>query len=148
MKEVKWEKVQIFIILTIGIGIISGAEHYSLTILAPIKINEKNSPPTIELLYPIGDEMLKGVIEISWFAIDPDNDTLKITIQYTSELQWDCSSCPQIRWHNITVNGSNDGGFLWNTTMLRDGEYVIKVVAYDGEYTSEDMSGWITLNNR
>lgn len=144
----KWKRIWIILLLTIGIGIISGAGYYSLSILPPLSIDERNSPPDIKLLYPTGNELLSGVEEIVWAAKDPDNDVLKITIQYTQTLEWDCSSCPQIRWYNITVDEVNDGSFLWNTTMLRDGQYIIKVIANDGEYASEDTSGWVTINNR
>lgn len=144
----RWGKFQVLILLTMGIAIAGGLAYYSSILSTPKKITKTSGPPKIDLLYPKGGEKLNGLIEISWSATDPDNDVLGITIQYTSDPEPFCSSCAPQKWHDVAVNESNDGSFLWNTTMIEDGRYLIKVIASDGNQTSEDKSGWITINNR
>lgn len=110
-------------------------------------LQEQNRPPEIRLLYPKGGENLTGVVEISWTATDPDGDAINITIQYTSDPEPFCPSCPPQKWHNIVTGLYGEESFRWDTTEIRDGKYMIKVIADDGTLRSEDVSGWFTISN-
>lgn len=136
--------------LAFGIAVAGGlAAYYALISSTPVTITEtsQNHPPKVNLLYPKGGEKLLGMAEISWLAEDQDNDVLIITIQYTSDPLPFCPACLPQNWHNIAVGESNDGSFQWDTTKLKNGEYIIKVIASDGIETAESSSGWITIGN-
>jgi hypothetical protein len=106
-----------------------------------------NQPPEVEMLYPTGGEQLTGVVMILWRAEDPDGDPLNITIQYTQDPEPFCPACPPQKWHDIAVNISNTRRFQWDTTLVRDGEYMLKIIASDGDRIFEDRSGWVIITN-
>jgi hypothetical protein len=113
------------------------------------KINESsstNGSSSITLLYHKGGETLAGTETIKWTA--SGNDSLSITIQYTTDAAPYCPTYPPQTWHDIAVNEPNDGTFEWDTTQLSDGyTYSIKVIASDGENTSIATSGYFTIKN-
>ncbi len=91
-----------------------------------------NTPPTIALLAPNNDEHWNGTQTVQWVASDPDNDSLSITIQ---------ASADNLTWITLTSNESNDGSFLWNTSMVPDNaSYRVRVNASDGFLTNQDDS--------
>lgn len=108
----------------------------------------QNRPPEIRLLYPKGGENLTGIVKISWAASDPDGDALNITIQYTSDPEPFCPSCPPQKWHNIATGLYGQEGFRWDTAGLKGGKYMIRVIADDGAQRSEDVSRWIVIGGR
>jgi hypothetical protein len=138
---------KILILLTVTIIIIISA-YYLLTSQAEVAVDKqsKNNPPTVNLIYPKGGEELSGIVEISWISYD-DSNAVSITIQYTSDPEPFCPSCPPQQWHDIALNLSNNGSFKWDTTKIKNGRYMIKVIASDGAKISEAKSGWIIINN-
>lgn len=104
--------------------------------------------PTISLLKPEAKENLTGTVSIIWSASDPDGDLLNMSIMYTTDPAPYCTTCPPQRWHTITAIEENDGSFDWDTTKYPSGlEYQIKILASDGEHTSEAVSGSFIINN-
>ena len=80
-------------------------------------------PPYVKVIYPNGGEILKGKVLVSWIAYDNvDGRNLNISIYYSTD---------NISWIPVTENMSNVENFLWNTLLINDGEYWLKVAAMD-----------------
>lgn len=104
--------------------------------------------PTISLLEPKGGETLSGVVKISWSASDPDGDALKTMIQYTTDLEPYCPTCPPQRWHTISTLRENDSTFDWDTMKYPNGvRYQIRLIVSDGTNTHEAVSGPFSIVN-
>ena len=83
-----------------------------------------NIPPTVEVLYPNGGEVLTGNITIRWNAYDNSNYELIIDLYYSDNAG--------VTWNVISENENNDGEFNWDITNLPEGsEYLVKVNARD-----------------
>lgn len=172
LKKMTWRTRQILIFLVAGVAIAGGLAYY-VSILStptpsptpkptptptptptpsptptPTPTTSQNHSPKVTLLYPKGGERLSGVVEISWSASDVDKDTLSITIQYTTDPEPFCPTCPPQTWHDIVVGESNDGRFEWDTTKFKTTNIMIKIIASDGIQTSKDSSVWINISNR
>ncbi len=87
-------------------------------------------PPTIDILYPNGGEMLNGSVLLTWNATDPDLDILYFTLYY-----WN-----GIAWIEI-VNSITTMSYLWNTVTIPKGSfYLIRVNVTDGDFNLSDVS--------
>ena len=107
----------------------------------------KNHEPVVTLIYPKGGEELTGKVEIRWSASDPDGDPLIVSLQYTSDPPQFCPSCPTPTWHYIAFGLDNTGLYIWNTAMIPDGSYRIRVIVSDGRSEGIAISTWISINN-
>jgi len=102
----------------------------------------EESDINVRVLFPDGGEVLSGFADITWNATSRDNRTLTITIQYTTDPESTCASCPPQRWHDITRDEENDGVFSWDTTQHDNrGDYMIRIEASDGVERASDRSG-------
>lgn len=92
----------------------------------------ENRAPTVEVTFPNGGNVLNGTQSITWDSADFDSDPLTFEILYSDNNGTDWTSLAT----GITVNQ-----FEWNTTLHDDGtEYMIRVVAFDGELSASDDS--------
>ena len=84
-----------------------------------------NIPPTVEVIYPNGGEVINGTtIQIQWEAKDDKDPDLIVDIYYSND--------SGNTWNLIVPNVSNTGEYIWNISRLPDGcGYMIKVVARD-----------------
>lgn len=99
----------------------------------------ENLPPVVSVDSPNGGEAVSGNYKIKWTASDPENATLLITIEYTSD---------KTTYHQIASNLSNTGSYTWDTTAVPDGAYWIRAIAYDGvQYASDLSDASFTLYN-
>ncbi len=73
----------------------------------------------------------KGLQTIGWKAEDDDGDHLIYSLQYRRE--------GESTWHDLR-SGLSDGIFVWDTTSVADGRYVIKVLASDGPSNAADRT--------
>lgn len=96
-----------------------------------------NVPPSVEVIYPNGGEVINGSeILIKWKATDDRDPNLSIDLYYSND--------SGNTWNLIVPNISNSGEYLWNVSRLPDGcGYMVKVVARDnagneGNDTSDD----------
>jgi len=64
----------------------------------------------------------KGLQTLMWKADDADGDHLSYALQYRRE--------GETTWHDLR-RGLTDGVFVWDTTTVADGRYVVKVLASD-----------------
>ncbi|HEX5070399.1 MAG TPA: hypothetical protein VFV78_09310 [Vicinamibacterales bacterium] len=65
----------------------------------------------------------KGLQTLAWKGEDADGDRLTYTLQYRAE--------GDTAWHDLRT-GLTDPLFVWDTTSVADGRYVIRVIASDG----------------
>jgi hypothetical protein len=71
----------------------------------------------------------KGLQTFAWKAEDPDADRLSYTVQYRRE--------GETMWRDLK-SGLLDSLFVWDTTSVADGRYMIRVRATDGAANSAD----------
>lgn len=101
------------------------------------------TPPTIELIYPIGGENISGILEIKWNATDNiANLNGTIWIQYSDD--------NGTTWNEIVYNINNTEEYNWITTIVSDGSYLIMVNAtdYAGNTDSNESSSFIIDNTK
>ncbi|MCD6521724.1 M6 family metalloprotease domain-containing protein [Candidatus Calescamantes bacterium] len=97
--------------------------------------NTPNETPLVKVLYPNGDEKLRGTVNIEWYAIEPDDgdQITGIDIEYSSD--------NGMTWNYIAQNVANTGVYAWDTTEVPDGDdYLIRITAYDNDGVSQDES--------
>src|SRR5439155_10997481 len=71
----------------------------------------------------------KGLQSIGWKAEDTDGDHLSYALTYRRE--------GETSWHDLK-SGLTDSIFVWDTTTVADGRYIIKVVASDEPSNTPD----------
>lgn len=102
---------------------------------------DTNSAPEVNLIEPNGGEIWSFWREVTWTATDADDDTvtLDISISLTGGLTWSV----------VATSEANDGTYLLNTVPFPELDtYRIKLVASDGEDTTEEISdGLFTIYN-
>ena len=98
--------------------------------------NPGNGAPDVIFLSPNGGR-LSDTVEVTWWADDPDHDSLAIDI-----LIFDGSSTD-----TLASGLPNTGSFLWNTRITDNGDYRIAVQARDGETLSADTSRTVSVIN-
>jgi parallel beta-helix repeat protein len=89
--------------------------------------------PWVEVVTPNGGEVFSDTSNITWVAPDVDGDSVEIDILYSAN--------GGINWWVVAAHEENDSIYAWDTTPRDDGnQYMIKLQAYDGTYTSWDTS--------
>jgi len=73
----------------------------------------------------------KGLQTLAWKGEDADGDRLTYTLQYRAE--------GETAWHDLRT-GLADSLFVWDTTSVADGRYVIRVIASDGSSNPADRA--------
>lgn len=73
----------------------------------------------------------KGLQTIQWKAEDADSDHLVYTVQYRRE--------GDPAWHDLRT-GVSDSIFVWDTTSVADGRYIVKILASDSPSNSADRA--------
>ncbi len=101
---------------------------------------KNHAEPVVELLHPVGGEVLTGLETVLWRADDADGDTLLIDLL--------CRVDASALWQVVAVDLPNTGSFPWQTASWPDGNsYFMRLRAFDGIYWSEDTSDAFTVYN-
>jgi hypothetical protein len=101
---------------------------------------KNHAEPLVELLYPIGGEVLTGLEDVQWRAEDADGDTLIIDLL--------CRTNATSLWQVVATDLPNTGSFSWQTASWPDGDtFLMRARAFDGLYWSEDTSAAFTIYN-
>jgi len=104
--------------------------------------------PTVQLLQPVGGEIIDQQLQIAWVASDPDSaDQLRYNVQYSPDqgqnwraLAADLSHPAGVGTMQLTIEGD---GIAGDTTTA-----LVRVTASDGYHTASATSGPFTVNNR
>ncbi|MEW6620177.1 MAG: VWA domain-containing protein [bacterium] len=97
-----------------------------------------NRAPTVDILTPTELQTLQGTTTISYQATDPDGDSLYFYIYY---------SASSIGPWNLFYIGVNTA-YLWNTNILENGIYYIRVVASDPSGLTGSDTVKVTVKNK
>ncbi|MFX0095327.1 MAG: S8 family serine peptidase, partial [Candidatus Hodarchaeota archaeon] len=109
---------------------ISGEPYLGNNRAALFSLVSENYSPTVDLVYPNGNEILNGTVSICWIASDPDGDSLTFDVFYGSGGVWTNVAT------NLTTNT-----FRWDTSSVPNGRnYRIRIVVTDGHLISEAQS--------
>ncbi|MBU2634289.1 MAG: Ig domain-containing protein [Nanoarchaeota archaeon] len=101
-----------------------------------------NTPPEVSILSPTNTETISGVYDIEWAASDAnqDDDTLNILIEYKEDNWWAglAGFLGLDDWNVILASESNLGSYPWNTLVIDDGQYKMRITVTD-DYGAEDQ---------
>jgi len=91
--------------------------------------------PVVTVDYPMGGEVIGGIIPIQWTATDPQGLDMTIKVEYKNDTATD--------WTLIADNEENDGMYNWDATSLSSTDnYMVCVTATDTMGSSNyDASG-------
>jgi hypothetical protein len=83
-------------------------------------------PPTLAIVEsPIPGSNNTGDISLAWSGEDPDGDVLSYYLYY--------SHAAVLDWYPIyEAQGIKASSFIWNTSEMETGDYILKVVVRDG----------------
>jgi len=93
-----------------------------------------NKPPTITITSPKNGSDVKGTVTIKGTTSDEDGTIEKVEI-----------SINKGNW--IVVTGIDSWNYEWDSTTVKNGNYEIRVKAFDGEDYSEEVIWKVTVEN-
>jgi hypothetical protein len=99
----------------------------------------ENQRPFVNITQPEAEARVSGIITIKGFAWDNDGNVtaVKVIIAETK--------------YNATDDSGNGSWYKWslvfNTSILEDGEHLLKAIAYDDGDKAEDFGRWIIVKN-
>jgi flagellar hook assembly protein FlgD len=99
--------------------------------------NPGNGIPDMVLISPKKGQ-LRGEVEVNWWASDADHDTLSISIFVRREGE---------EWEVLADGLENTGTYTFNSQVLLNSYYWLKIRASDRDTFSEDSSGMLTVVN-
>ncbi|MCK4614244.1 MAG: right-handed parallel beta-helix repeat-containing protein [Thermoplasmata archaeon] len=111
-------------------GIWSDEVNTTLTINAP-----PNKIPTITIASPKDGDKVSGTVTIKGTASDEDGTVEKVEVSINSG-----------GWTKVT--GTTGWSYEWDTTKIKNGEYEIKLRAFDGEDYSDEVVWKLTVENK
>jgi len=108
----------------------------SFSIFAPMGDTVVNARPNLTVTSPANNSEISGTVTISGSASDEDgNETIqKVEISIDGGV-----------W--ITVTGTDSWNHQWDSTTVANGNYEIRVRAYDGEDYSDMVTWKLSVNN-
>ncbi len=95
-----------------------------------------DNPPQVSIITPKANDAWGKTHNISWTALDIDNNPLTYTIQYLR------NGIAYTIISNLTATNYN-----WNTSEVYDGYYQIKVIANDGILNGEGNSQYFIIDH-
>jgi len=99
-----------------------------------ITVKKANLPPTVTVDTLAEGAVLKGVIELSGVALDPEGAALTVLVQI-DDYPWS------------PANGGSAWNFSFDTTRFANGKHTIRVKASDGVNESDEISRTVTVAN-
>ncbi len=101
-----------------------------------------NAPPQVALLSPAPGSDVSGIQMIRWSTIDPDRLPLKATLllQMVHPDRGD--------WASLVTDMPDNGFYLWDTNRHPDGDYELRIIVSDGQYSATaTLSRAVTISN-
>ena len=100
-------------------------DQFTEYIYPEVEINNPDPPSVTFVGYPLPGTNNTGEISLSWDGSDPDGDTIRYYLYY--------SDASITSWIPITeAQGITAGSFIWNTSSMTSGDYILKLEARDG----------------
>jgi len=97
--------------------------------------------PRVTLLAPEAAQELCGHAVVRWRAEAPHAHMLKASVLVRR--------AGDSGWQTLAANIPNDGHYVWDTTVLRDGYYALQVSVTDGLHTATDtLAEPVLVQNR
>jgi len=96
----------------------------------------ENKPPVITITSPEQGAEVSGTVTFKGSISDEDGSVEKVEIYIK-----------QRGWLLTQMNGNTSWNFQWDTTIVDDGVYLIKVRSFDGTNHSEEVNITLTLKN-
>jgi len=126
---------------TIKLGLVIGI---AIAFLTPVSLVIADDTPSVTVFSPNGGEVLAGEITIVWSAVDD------VTMNLNGTILLQYSPNNGSNWSQIASQLNNTGLYVWNTTVVPDGDqYLIRVSATDeSNNTGSDTSnGTFSIDN-
>jgi parallel beta-helix repeat protein len=101
-------------------------------------------PPEVTVIYPNGGEVLAGEVMVQWSASDD------VTMDLNGTILIEYSADNGSSWNQIAAQQNNTGLYLWNTSLVPDGDlYLIQVSATDEflNVGSDTSNSTFSINN-
>ncbi len=101
-------------------------------------------PPQVMVIYPNGGEVLAGEVMVQWSASDD------VTMDLNGTILIEYSADNGSSWNQIAAQQNNTGLYLWNTSLVPDGDlYLIQVSATDEflNVGSDTSNSTFSINN-
>ena len=97
------------------------------------------TPPSLEILYPSGGETLSGEVTVRWNSSDNLSPDTFVSIEWSIDGE---------KWYSIISDTEDNGTYVWDTTRLFDGNYMLRITVKDfaGNIASKTTSRF-TLDN-
>ena len=97
------------------------------------------TPPSLEILYPSGGETLSGEVTVRWNSSDNLSPDTFVSIEWSIDGE---------KWYSIISDTGDNGTYVWDTTRLFDGNYMLRITVKDfaGNIASKTTSRF-TLDN-
>jgi hypothetical protein len=99
---------------------------YQVESLAPWQaVDRRAQGLTLSVLSPEGDREWPGSVPVTWEATEANGEPVSIDLEYSSN--------GGQTWQLIIRDLANVGRYLWQTTLLPNGTYRVRVTATSGE---------------
>jgi len=95
----------------------------------------ENAKPTVVIISPENNSKLSGDVTITGNASDEDGSITSVEISINNE-SW------------ISVNGTTSWNYVWDSTLVANGDYEIRVRSFDGEDYSVLFVWNVTVENK
>jgi len=113
-------------------------DQYSEFTYPEFEINNPDAPTLTIVGFPLPGSNNTGDISLSWDGSDADGDVLRYYVYY--------SEASVMNWIPINeAQGITAGSFIWNTSAMESGDYILKVMARDG--SKADLEAEATLQS-
>ena len=99
---------------------------------ANVTVTVDNTPPTAGISNPANETYVRGSYEITLYGYDANLNRMELYINDVPVNMW-------------TVSGAQ--AYVWNTTMLVDGSYTVKLVVYDEAGNVVEKVVTVTVDN-
>ena len=97
------------------------------------------TPPSVEILYPVGGETLSGQVTVRWNSSDNLSSGTFVSIEWSIDGE---------RWYAIVTDMEDNGTYNWDTTKMFDGNYMLRITVKDyAGNTASKTTSTFTLNN-
>jgi len=119
---------------SIAFKVLDEYDLWSEEVSTILVVKSPNTPPTVTITSPTNGSDVKGTITIKGTATDEDGTVEKVEISINGG-EW------------VAVTGIDSWNYEWDSTTVKNGNYEIKVKAFDGEDYSEEVVWKVTVEN-